>query len=259
MAGRHKLIENAALGMLLLAFVMLWLPLGQHGFLIEHWMKVGTFMAPFLLLIAFSFRSHGELQSNPRVLSLFMLVAYIVHQFEEHWVDLYGSTYAFKPYLNRFLSSVTAQQGDSEFMSDTSVFVINTSLVWLVGALAIWRGSKHIFASLCMAAIVVVNAISHIVASFIAGRYNPGLLSAVLLFVPLGVAVYLQLWRTRGASVRLVIASLVWGLLAHVILIGGILAMRQFEWLSEPVYYIALIAWSLVPAFAFPSHTSTAP
>ncbi|MEL6896643.1 MAG: hypothetical protein AAFP90_11115 [Planctomycetota bacterium] len=36
-------------------FGMLWDPLGQHKFLIQHWMKVGKFMAPFLLTVAFAF------------------------------------------------------------------------------------------------------------------------------------------------------------------------------------------------------------
>ncbi|MEM1152680.1 MAG: HXXEE domain-containing protein [Pseudomonadota bacterium] len=244
--------DRAATGMLIVAFAMLWVPLGQHTFLTVHWMKVGTFMAPLLLLIAFTFRSDGELLSNPRMLSLLLLVAYIVHQFEEHWVDLYGRTYAFKPYLNEFLSTQMGYESSVEFMSDSSVFVINTSLVWLVGALAIWRGSAHIFTTLCMAAIVVVNAISHIVAGAVAGGYNPGLLSAVVIFLPLGIAVYGRLLLAGAATRRLVIASLIWGLFAHALLIGGILAMNQYDWLPEAVYFVILVAWSILPAFAFP-------
>ncbi|MEM8562111.1 MAG: HXXEE domain-containing protein [Pseudomonadota bacterium] len=244
--------DRAATAVLIIAFAMLWVPLGQHAFLTVHWMKVGTFIAPFLLLIAFSFGSDRELLSNPRMLSLLLLVAYLVHQFEEHWVDLYGRTYAFKPYLNEFLSTQIGYVSTIEFMSDRSVFVINTSLVWLVGALAIWRGSAHIFATLCMAAIVVVNAISHIVAGAIAVRYNPGLLSAVVIFLPLGLAVYGKLLLAGAATIRLAIASLIWGLLAHVLLIGGILAMNQYDRLPETVYFVVLVAWSILPAFAFP-------
>ncbi|MEM1155483.1 MAG: HXXEE domain-containing protein [Pseudomonadota bacterium] len=243
--------DTLATCVLLLAFVMLWLPLGQHTFLTLHWMKVGTFMAPFLLLIAFTFRADEDPLSNPRVLSLILLVAYIVHQFEEHWIDLYGRNYAFKPYLNEFLSTLTAQESGTELMSDASVFVINTSLVWLVGALAIWRGSGHIFATLCMAAIVVVNAISHIVAGIVAGRYNPGLASAILVFLPLGFAVFIKLLHAGVANIHLVIASLIWGILAHVILIAGILAVNHYDRLTETVYFAVLVAWSILPAFLF--------
>lgn len=243
--------DRASTSLLILAFAMLWVPLGQHAFLTEHWMKVGAFMAPFLLFVAFAFAKGGEPRTDPRFLSLVLLTAYIVHQFEEHWVDLFGQTYAFYGYLNAFLSGLTGSESGTEFMSPTSIFVINTSLVWLVGSLGIWLGRDHIFATLCMAAIVVVNAVSHIAASFIGGGYNPGLLTGIVIFVPLGVAVYVWLARAHLASIRQILLSILWGLIAHVIMIAGILAMHRVMWLSEFAYYAALIAWSLVPAYRF--------
>ena len=236
---------------LVIAFLMLWLPVGQHDFLLEHWMKVGTFMAPFLLLAAFVFAKDRDLRTDPSALSLFLLVAYIAHQFEEHWIDVFGQTYAFYAYLNAFLSDLTGSATGTEFMSQASIFVINTSLVWLVGAAGIWRGSDYVFAALCMAAMVVVNGASHIAASFIGGGYNPGLLSGVVLFFPLGSAVYVWLIRARIASVYLVIASIIWAVLAHIIMIAGILAMSRLGWLPELAYFMALVVWSLLPAFLF--------
>ncbi|MEM8881583.1 MAG: HXXEE domain-containing protein [Pseudomonadota bacterium] len=227
---------------------MLWLPFGQHAFLLVHWMKVGTFMAPFLLLVAFSLRAETAPSSDPRTLALVLLVAYIVHQFEEHWIDLFGRVFAFKPYLNNFLSGVTGQSSGTEIVSDAAVFVINTSLVWLVAALAIWRGAARIFATLCMAAIVVVNAISHIAAGVVSSGYNPGLLTAVLVFLPVGGFVYATLLRTGRASVRLVLLSLLWGVLAHVIMIGGFLLLNRFDQLPELAYFAILVLWSIIPA-----------
>lgn len=233
------------------AFLMLWVPLGQHTFLTVHWMKLGTFMAPFLLFVAFVFAKHVDPRIEPRLLSLLLLVAYIFHQFEEHWIDVLGQNYAFYPYLNGFLSSLTGSATGTEFMSPLSIFVINTSLVWLVGALGIWRGSDHVFATLCMAGIVVVNAASHIVAGIIGGGYNPGLLTGVVLFLPLGVAAYVWLLRAKLATVRLALASVLWAVLAHVIMIAGILAMNRFTWIPELAYFVALVVWSLLPAFLF--------
>ena len=40
------------------AFVLLWVPMGQHAFLFAHWMKLGTFMAPFLVFVAMATREH---------------------------------------------------------------------------------------------------------------------------------------------------------------------------------------------------------
>ncbi|MEL6919890.1 MAG: HXXEE domain-containing protein [Pseudomonadota bacterium] len=244
--------KGVSLGALIAAFAFLWVPLGQHDFLVQHWMKVGTFMAPFLVLVAFSF-SPSERFINARSISLALLVAYILHQFEEHWVDIYGRGYAFKPYLNAFLSDLLGHAQVQELMSDASIFVINTSLVWLVGALAVWRESEHIFAAFCMAAIVVVNAISHIGAGLISGSYNPGLLTAILIFLPIGVGAYVLLARSPSATAGLISASLIWGLAAHLIMIGGILAMSQMSERPESVYFAALIAWSVLPAFIFPN------
>ncbi|MEL7281363.1 MAG: HXXEE domain-containing protein [Pseudomonadota bacterium] len=244
--------KGLSLGALIAAFVFLWVPLGQHDFLVQHWMKVGTFMAPFLILVAFRVSATEKL-INARSISLALLVAYILHQFEEHWVDVYGRTFAFKPYLNDFLSGLMGHAQVQELMSDASVFVINTSLVWLVGALAVWRGDKHIFAALCMAAIVVVNAMSHIGAGLMSGSYNPGLLTAVLIFLPLGIGSYVLLARRKTATVGLISASLVWGLAGHLIMIGGIVAMSQLTQPPETVFFAVLISWSVLPAFVFPN------
>ncbi|MEM1235718.1 MAG: HXXEE domain-containing protein [Pseudomonadota bacterium] len=241
--------DTRSLVALVLAFAFLWVPLGQHDFLTLHWMKVGTFMAPFLVLVAVSF-SDKSTRLDARGVSLALLVVYIIHQFEEHWIDIYGRTYAFKPNLNEFLSGLLGRPDVQEFMSDTSVFVINTSLVWLVGALAIWRGPQHVFAALCMASIVVVNAVSHIGAAVIAGSYNPGLLTGIVLFLPVGIGAYVWLGRVSKPPLRIIAASLAWGLIAHVLMISGVLALNQFSQIPESAYFAALITWSLVPAFA---------
>ena len=244
--------DRRSLSALSVAFAFLWLPVGQHDFLTEHWMKVGTFMAPFLLLVGLSL-SNETTQNDARAVSLLLLIVYIVHQFEEHRIDLYGRSYAFKPNLNEFLSDILGRPTVQEFMSDTSVFVINTSLVWLVGALAIWRGSQHVFAALCMASIVVVNAISHLGAALIAGSYNPGLLTGVVLFLPIGIGAYVLLGHTAKPSRRIILASLAWGLIAHVLMISGVLALNQFSQIPESAYFAVLIAWALLPAFILPN------
>lgn len=243
--------HRLSLAVLILAFSMLWLPLGQHDFLAAHWMKVGTFMAPFLLLVALTFRSAGDLRAEPRFLALLLLLAYIIHQFEEHWVDLYSRIYAFHPYLNTFLADLTGAEAGTQFMSMAAVLVINTSLVWLVGALAIWRGGDHVFAPLCMTAIAVVNAGSHIGAGFANGGYNPGLLTSLVLFLPLGISVYLWLLQSGLASLRLVGLSILWAILAHVIMIGGILILSWNPQVPELLYFVILIGWSILPAVLF--------
>ncbi|MEL6523057.1 MAG: HXXEE domain-containing protein [Pseudomonadota bacterium] len=209
-------------------------------------------------MAAAAFRSADEDTIEPRSWALLLWVAYIVHQFEEHWIDLFGRIYAFHGSLNELLSGLTGSESGVEFISPASIFVINTSLVWLVGALAVLLGARHIFAVLCMTAIAVVNAVSHIGAGLVTGTYNPGLLTALILFLPFGVAAYVWLVHTEMATVRLVLASLLWAFLAHVIMVAGILAMHWFGWIPELAYFTTLVVWSLLPAFLF-SHASQPP
>ena len=237
---------------LLAAFAILWVPLGQQAFLLEHWMKLGVFMAPFLLFIAFAFRSERQSEVDAQILSLLLLITYIAHQFEEHWIDLYGNSYAFKPFLNAMLlERLGGDDGSAEVLSDAGVFVINTSLVWLVGALAIWRAPENVFPALCMAAVVLVNAFSHIAAALFSGAYNPGLLTAVVLFLPASLGAYAWLVRSAVANTAEVGASVTWGLLGHVVMVAGMIASGWFGALPEPAYFSILILWSILPVFMF--------
>ena len=214
---------------LVFAFAALWLPLGQYPFLIEHWMKVGTFMAPFLLLVALSFRK--EVGEVVRMFAVLLLLAYIVHQFEEHWIDIYGRIYAFQGTVNELLLSAPGfPESDVTVLTPASGFVINTSLVWLVAALAIWAGPDHPFPTLAMASIVLVNAASHITSAVLGGAYNPGLLTSVGLFLPLSLFVYVRCFMIGAGSFLQILASLLWGIL---------------------VYFVVLVARSALPRFLF--------
>ncbi|WP_179954192.1 HXXEE domain-containing protein [Denitrobaculum tricleocarpae] len=246
--------KTAGIACLSVSFAMLWVPLGQQVFLIEHWMKVGTFMAPFLLFIALTFRQEARLRPtvDVRAVALLLLIAYIAHQFEEHWVDIYGNNYSFKPYLNAtVLESLGAAENARPVLSDAGVFVINTSLVWLVAALAIWRGPDQVFPTLCMAAIVVVNALTHLGAWSVRGDYNPGLLTASILFLPIGLTTYLWIFRSGVARWQAIAASLGWGGLAHVIMIGGMILSGWLQTISEITYFALLVGWSILPVFLF--------
>ncbi|MEO1731730.1 MAG: HXXEE domain-containing protein [Pseudomonadota bacterium] len=230
-----------------LAFALLWAPLGQHGFLVEHWMKVGAFMAPFVLLATFAARDFGSraFYRDPQVLAALLLAAYIAHQVEEHWIDLTGAHYAFYSYVNALLSEVTRAPEGTEWLSPAAIFVINTSLVWLVGALAIALAHRRSFPLLCMAAITLVNALSHVAAGLAKASYNPGLATSVLIFLPLALFVY---HAERKAGIGLIALSVVWAVLAHIVMVGGLVALRFTQVFTEPVYFAALVALSLLPA-----------
>ena len=247
--------DSRILGTVILLFAMLWLPMGQYDFLIDHWMKIGTYAVPFLLIGAFSlskeawFKDHLK---NYRFIAIMMLIAYIIHQYEEHWIDLFGNYYAFYKFNNDFiLGNLGAAESSIKPLTKAAIFVINTSLVWLVGAIAIWRSPKQLFPLIAMASIIVVNGIVHVLAGRAQLQYNPGILTSIVIFVPL------YLWFVRYLIVQSkdyknqIIAGLVWAFLAHVIMVDGLLMANWFNLFPEWVYFIVLVAWSIVPVGLF--------
>ncbi|MEM8602960.1 MAG: HXXEE domain-containing protein [Cyanobacteria bacterium P01_H01_bin.121] len=185
-------------------------------------------------------------------MSVLLLVAYIIHQFEEHWIDLLGEQYAFYTDVNALILSVLGAQGTEAMpLTPEAIFFINTALVWLVGAIAIWRSPEHLFPALAMASITLVNGVSHIILGVVQQAYNPGLLTAIILFLPLAIAFYYYILNTNSAVKAQIIVSIIWSVLAHVLMVAGLLAANWFNLIPESSYFIALIVWSIIPAFLF--------
>mgnify|MGYP001792876348 CR=1 FL=1 len=240
---------------ILLLFAMLWLPLGQHEFLLDHWMKIGTYAIPFLLIAAFAFWEAPE-PTRPlyhfRFLGLLLLIAYLVHQYEEHWIDLYGNYYAFYTFNNNFiLSNLGQPEAATQPLTKAAVFMINTALVWLVGLLAILRSPRHLFPLIAMASIIVVNGLVHLLAGLVNWQYNPGLLTSVVLFVPLYFWFARYLLRSSPSYRKPLWGGILWALLAHVLMVGGLLAANWWELIPEGGYFALLVLWSLLPLALF--------
>ncbi|MEL6916825.1 MAG: HXXEE domain-containing protein [Bacteroidota bacterium] len=218
-------------------------------------MKVGTYGIPFLLIGLYSFLEKKTVKDqlkNFRFISVLMLCTYILHQFEEHWIDIYGNYYAFYTFNNDLIRSAL---GESDMMinplTKESVYVINTSLVWLVGFLAIWRSPKHLFPLFAMGGIILVNAFVHIVAGMLKWTYNPGLLTSILVFVPVYIWFAMYIHRRYPAYKKQLIFGILWAFLAHIIMVTGIMAANYFYLIPELLYFIVLVLWSLLPVWVF--------
>ena len=244
---------QALLASIVLLFAMLWLPLGQYEFLLDNWMKIGTYAIPFLLIGAFSLPSNDQKPfKSYRFVSILMLIAYIIHQYEEHWIDLFGNYYAFYTFNNQFILGALGEAESTNWpLTRESIFIINSSLVWLVACISILRSPKHMYPYFCMAAIIVVNGLVHILAGGVNLQYNPGLLTSIILFVPLYIWIVRKSYPSLSNKKFLLIAGLVWAFLAHVIMVGGLLAANWFHFIPEHMYFIMLVAWSVLPAFLF--------
>ncbi|MEO0649958.1 MAG: HXXEE domain-containing protein [Planctomycetota bacterium] len=230
---------KTALAALALLFLGLYLPWSGQQFLVRHWMKIGTLAAPMLVFVAVEFRS-PDARWGEREWGLTMLLAYIGHQFEEHWFDLYGREYA-------FIESVNQMFGDVNPLTPEGVYVINTALVWLIGFQSILWANWSARPLSAMWGIMVVNAFVHVAACFAQGaRYNPGLLTAALVFLPVSV-IFARSLQTRSDGKRWLRHGFLYGLVGHMVMVAGIVASGVKAALSESAYFAILVAYSLIP------------
>jgi Protein of unknown function with HXXEE motif len=104
------------------------------------------------------------------------LPVYMLHQYEEHDND------RFRLFLNRMVG------GGHDVLSQQAVFVINVPGVWGVIAASFLLSAyvSHGY-GLIAVYLTLVNAVVHIVATVRFRSYNPGLGTAVFLFLPASV------------------------------------------------------------------------
>lgn len=149
--------------------------------LVSFWVY-GGFLAAFLLLGLMPVCCRSW--SLPLILVFIQLPVYMLHQLEEHDDD------RFRSWVNNRLG------GGRELLSKTAVFVINVPGVWGVNLVSILLASTvDLGFGLIGAYLTFVNGIVHVAQGIRLMGYNPGLITAVLLFLPIGGA---ALWAIHA-------------------------------------------------------------
>ncbi|MER2509494.1 MAG: HXXEE domain-containing protein, partial [Amaricoccus sp.] len=152
----------------------------------DNWVY-GGFLAAFMLLALTPVLAGGW--SLPLLLIWLQLPIYMLHQFEEHDDD------RFRKFVNATIG------GGRELLSRFDVFVINIVGVWGVDTIAIWLAARvHLGLGLIAVYLSMVNALAHCGQAVAMRRYNPGLITAIVLFIPLGVATLWVLARTGAVT-----------------------------------------------------------
>jgi hypothetical protein len=137
-----------------------------------------------------------------------LLVLYLAHQVEEHlWPG------GFRQFTN---AHIFRSGNDDWPVSLGGVTVVNVGFVWLPLALAIlWPGPLR-WVGLAWIGLTLLNALTHIVASLRFRAYNPGLVTAIVLFLPFTIwalATEVANGLLSGGEVALI---LLLGVLLHV-------------------------------------------
>jgi len=135
----------------------------------------------------------------------------MLHQYEEH---AHGR---FRDFVNQLIG------GGKPILSETAIFWINILLVWLLD-LGILYGVVYWNTALGLIAayLTFVNGLSHIVMAIVQRRYNPGLWTSIVLFLPLGGASIVILGLATQAGLAYQVVGLVSAILVHAIILVSI-------------------------------------
>lgn len=168
--------------------------------LVSYWVYGGLLAGVLLLAL-----SPLLLQDwpQPMAITFMLLPAYMIHQYEEHESD------RFRLFFNKTLG------GGFEVLSPMAVFMTNVVLVWGVISLSLYAAARvSIGFAFVAACFVLVNAAVHLVHSLVFRRYNPGLVSAVVVFIPLGIVALISISRW-GGSLRAQVLAFAIALVVH--------------------------------------------
>lgn len=172
---------------------------------LQNWMNTGFIAGLFLLaVIPFLDQAH-----DPAFLLIYLqLPLYMLHQLEEHTGD------RFRRYLNATMA------GGKPALTPTAVVVINVGGVWLVDLVAIYLAA---FVSLGLGLIAVyltlVNALVHVAGAVRERRYNPGLVTAIVLFLPASIVGLATISGRPGVTPTEHVIGLAVAILIHVAII----------------------------------------
>ena len=148
------------------------------------WSRVGLPLAAVLLALSPLVRRRAD---RATVLTYLQLPVYMLHQYEEHG---HG---AFKRGMNALVPPSVGR------LTDRNIFLTNIVGVWGVDAAAtVLAATTTPAAGLLAPYLAVVNALLHLATALRSRRYNPGLATALLLFLPFGAYSI----RTIGREVR---------------------------------------------------------
>ncbi|MEI7963397.1 MAG: HXXEE domain-containing protein, partial [Verrucomicrobiota bacterium] len=169
----------------------------------------GGFLAAFLLLaLTPLFTRFWDL---PLILVYLQLPVYMLHQLEEHDDD------RFRRFINHLIG------GGRDVLSKGAVFVINVPGVWGVNLLSILLAfSVYLGFGLIGVYLTLVNGLVHVAQAIRLRSYNPGLVSALVLFIPVGGFALAYVIRTESVTVGYHLLGLGSAILIHVAIIAWV-------------------------------------
>lgn len=151
--------------------------------LVKYWVY-GTLPAGVLVLVLAPLICRNW--PAPLVATFLVLPVYMLHQYEEHEND-------------RFLNFLTVKVGHGNMvLTHLDSFLVNVPVVWGLAVGSLYLAIQfNVGYGLMALYLILVNAFVHCAAAVVFRGYNPGLGTALVLFIPLGIW---GLWAVNAAG-----------------------------------------------------------
>ena len=173
-----------------------------------QWPYAGALVAIFLLAVL---PLWWDATDTALALVYAALPLYMLHQLEEHAGD-------------RFRLAINARfAGGREALTRPAAFWINAGGVWIVDVIALWL-AYHVDLAIGLLPIYLmgVNALTHIATAVADRAYNPGLWTAIGVFLPVSVWGAIEIGDAADAGVGWQLIGLAFALGVHAGIMGYI-------------------------------------
>ncbi len=181
------------------------------SWIVENWSRMSL---PFAVLMLCSLPVFLTANNRSLILLYTLLPVYMIHQYEEH---AHG----------RFVEFFNSTMGRGyDVLTRASAFWINILEVWLAFLVSFYL-AKYVALGIAFVPIylTIINGFTHVVASIALRRYNPGLYTSLLLFLPWGF--FLLIYFNTITRFRLFFngIGLLTGVIGHVVIV--VYALRR--------------------------------
>lgn len=158
----------------------------------KFWSHIGGIIAVGIIL-AIAIR--GKPYFNFDSLLWLHFAILLLHQFEE-----YSFPGKFKEFYNTNLlnkNSITKYP-----LNDQGILLVNVIFAWTFYLIAAIMGAKTIYLTIGLAGVTLLNGLMHTMMFFKLKKYNPGLLTSLLLFIPFGVFLLRHIYQLGIADIK---------------------------------------------------------
>jgi hypothetical protein len=207
------------------------------NFMRMHWFDLGIVLA--VVVGAFLLINHP----NGLTLLLWLsLITLFLHQFEE---------YRYPGYFPGMMNSVmfSSQQPDRYPLNAQTALIVNVIVGWLFYFIAAVFSEKAIWLGIATVLVSVGNFFAHTFLFNIKGKtiYNPGMLTAIVLFLPLSVYFFSSVIQGNVAS------TIDWGIgILLGIALNAIGILKMIDWMKDKNTPYVFPARFLIPKKSMP-------